>query len=95
MKSPADPILQPGDEVNRYAKDKHEIAEAILINLFHRFHFLYGCPKNYTQRSSWKRVHRGLIHHEYTTPNGRYLTNKGFIYVQSRGKEFTQNEPPS
>lgn len=95
MKNPNDPIIRPGDPTYRYTVEKHQIAEAILINLFHHIHFLYGSPKCHAQREKWRMVHRALVHHEYTTPNGRYLTNKGFIYVQSRGQEFTHNEPPN
>lgn len=91
MKNPGDPILKPTDPVSRYTSEKHEMAEAILINLFHRFHFLFGSPHTHARREVWRMVHRALIHHAYITPNGRFLTDKGFEYVRLKGEEYTHN----
>lgn len=88
MNTPGDPILNPKDSVNHYSRNKHMIAEGILINIFHRFPFLYGCPASHTPRNFWKLVHRGLVAHGYISPNGRYLTEKGFLYVQAQGEKF-------
>lgn len=93
MRNPADPILKPGDEVTSYSHSKHRVAEAILINLFHQLDPDFGCPKSHYIKSRWKSVHFALTANEYITPNGRFLTEKGFSYALAKGKEFTGAKP--
>lgn len=89
LNHPDPPFLEPGEPRSTYKYMKHKFCRAILLNIFHKLPVDLGCPRgNITNKETWKRAIQALIVYEYLTPNGKFLTEKGFLYVKQHAWEW-------
>lgn len=83
------PFIQPGEPVTQYAVDMEVAATAILRNLFHRYPWYFCRPTGNHPKQCWHRAQTSLIHHRLITPNGNFLTELGYSYIDTHQKDFT------
>lgn len=89
LNCPDEPFLSPDEPITQYKALRQLFARAILRNIFHKLPTSMGMPRgSITNRKMWNRAFQALIVYEYTTPNGRFLTEKGFQYIQDHEREF-------
>lgn len=82
------PFILEHEEVNSDRLMRHMNSQAILRNLFHHFSWNFCQPRYAEGKAQWQIAKDGLIQHEYITPNGNFLTEKGFQYISDHAKEF-------
>lgn len=85
-----EPIIQPGDSPTPYRMNVHRYAEAIMRNIFHRLPKDFARPRGPAAKEIWDVAFRALKAHSYLTSEGRELTEKGWLYIQSHSKDFTK-----
>ncbi len=85
-----DPLQSLTATDSSHSFNLHGDAQAVLRNLYHKFHWSYGCPQSGYMKDRWKLACRGLVHFNYITQDLQ-LTQKGWEYLESNAKEFTRH----